>query len=183
MMQQTYLISSISFLVGNAALGRFEILTLTGSYTISDNGGIKSRTGGLSVSLASPDGRVIGGGVAGLLMAASPVQSSWELVPNGFKMQKRKQNTEPRASPTIQFAPATVTAAIPISQAAPENHVYPMPTSQLPAQNQGEAENSLSNKDHPNSASTDTSDWNGSGPSSDQRPSPDINISIPFEEH
>lgn len=54
--------------------GRFEILTLTGSYTVSDNGGIKSRSGGLSVSLASPDGRVIGGGVAGLLMAASPIQ-------------------------------------------------------------------------------------------------------------
>ncbi|KAL0410037.1 UNVERIFIED_CONTAM: AT-hook motif nuclear-localized protein 1 [Sesamum latifolium] len=164
--------------------GRFEILTLTGSYMISENGGIKSRTGGLSVSLASPDGRVIGGGVAGLLMAASPVQIVFgSFVPNGFKMQRRKQNTEPKASPTIQFAPATVTAAIPISQAAPENHVYPMPTSQLPAQNQGEADNSLSNKDHPNSASTDTSDWNGSGPSSDQRPYPDINISIPFEEH
>lgn len=54
--------------------GRFEILTLTGSYTVSENGGMKSRTGGLSVSLASPDGRVIGGGVAGLLMAASPIQ-------------------------------------------------------------------------------------------------------------
>ncbi|KAK4419315.1 AT-hook motif nuclear-localized protein 1 [Sesamum alatum] len=164
--------------------GRFEILTLTGSYTISDNGGIKSRTGGLSVSLASPDGRVIGGGVAGLLMAASPVQIVvGSFLPNGFKMQKRKYNTEPRTSPTVPFAPATVTAAIPISQAAPENHVYQMPTSQLPAQNQGEADNSLSNKDHPNSASTDTSDWNGSRPSSDQRPSPDINISLPFEEH
>lgn len=54
--------------------GRFEILTLTGSYTIFENGGMKSRAGGLSVSLASPDGRVIGGGVAGLLMAASPIQ-------------------------------------------------------------------------------------------------------------
>lgn len=54
--------------------GRFEILSLTGSYTTSENGGIKGRTGGLSVSLAGPDGRVIGGGVAGLLMAASPIQ-------------------------------------------------------------------------------------------------------------
>lgn len=54
--------------------GRFEILTLSGSYTISDAGGMRSRTGGLSVSLTSPDGRVIGGGVAGLLMAASPIQ-------------------------------------------------------------------------------------------------------------
>ncbi|PKU60053.1 Putative DNA-binding protein ESCAROLA [Dendrobium catenatum] len=34
----------------------------------------RSRTGGLSISLAGPDGRVLGGGVAGLLTAASPVQ-------------------------------------------------------------------------------------------------------------
>lgn len=54
--------------------GRFEILSLTGSFTICENGGVKSRTGGLSVSLAGPDGRVIGGGIAGLLMAASPIQ-------------------------------------------------------------------------------------------------------------
>ncbi|KAK6140020.1 hypothetical protein DH2020_026236 [Rehmannia glutinosa] len=125
--------------------GRFEILSLTGSYTICDSGGIKSRTGGLSVTLASPDGRVIGGCLAGSLMAANP----------------------------IQFAPDTVTAAIPISQAAPESNIYPMLNPQLPVQSQ----------DNPNSASTDTSDWNGSGPSSDQRPSPDINISIPIEEH
>lgn len=42
---------------------------------MNDNGsGIRSRNGGLSVSLAGPDGRVIGGGVAGLLIAASPIQ-------------------------------------------------------------------------------------------------------------
>ena len=40
----------------------------------SDSGGTRSRSGGMSVSLASPDGRVVGGGVAGLLVAASPVQ-------------------------------------------------------------------------------------------------------------
>ena len=38
--------------------------------------GTRSRSGGMSVSLASPDGRVVGGGVAGLLVAASPVQVS-----------------------------------------------------------------------------------------------------------
>lgn len=54
--------------------GRFEILCLSGSYLLSANGGSHSRTGGLSVSLASPDGRVIGGGVGGVLIAASPVQ-------------------------------------------------------------------------------------------------------------
>lgn len=41
---------------------------------VTDNGGSRSRTGGLSISLAGPDGRVIGGGVAGLLKAATPVQ-------------------------------------------------------------------------------------------------------------
>lgn len=53
--------------------GRFEILSLSGSFLLSESGGQRSRTGGLSVSLAGPDGRVLGG-VAGLLIAASPVQ-------------------------------------------------------------------------------------------------------------
>ena len=54
--------------------GRFEILSLSGSFLLSDNGGQRSRAGGLSVSLSGPDGRVLGGGVAGLLTASSPVQ-------------------------------------------------------------------------------------------------------------
>lgn len=54
--------------------GRYEIISLSGSFFISDNSGSRSRIGGLSVSLAGPDGRVLGGGVAGMLMAASPVQ-------------------------------------------------------------------------------------------------------------
>ncbi|PSS24291.1 AT-hook motif nuclear-localized protein [Actinidia chinensis var. chinensis] len=54
--------------------GRFEIICLSGSYLVTDNGGPRGRTGGLSVLLASPDGRVIGGGVGGVLLAASPVQ-------------------------------------------------------------------------------------------------------------
>ncbi|KAI3940118.1 hypothetical protein MKX01_027131 [Papaver californicum] len=54
--------------------GRFEILSLSGSFLLSESGGQRSRTGGLSVSLAGPDGRVLGGSVAGLLTAASPVQ-------------------------------------------------------------------------------------------------------------
>jgi hypothetical protein len=54
--------------------GRFEILSLSGSFLLSENAGQRSRTGGLSVSLSGPDGRVLGGGVAGLLTAASPVQ-------------------------------------------------------------------------------------------------------------
>lgn len=47
---------------------------------LTEIAGSRNRTGGLSVSLASPDGRVIGGGVGGMLIAAGPVQvavSSW----------------------------------------------------------------------------------------------------------
>ena len=54
--------------------GRFEILSLTGSFMPTFSGGTKSRSGGMSVSLAGPDGRVFGGGLAGLLVAAGPVQ-------------------------------------------------------------------------------------------------------------
>ena len=54
--------------------GSFEILSLAGSYLLSESSGMSSRTGGLSVSLSGPDGRVLGGAVAGPLTAASPVQ-------------------------------------------------------------------------------------------------------------
>lgn len=40
----------------------------------TDDGVTRSRHGGISVSLASPDGRVVGGSLAGLLVAAGPVQ-------------------------------------------------------------------------------------------------------------
>ncbi|XP_077209798.1 AT-hook motif nuclear-localized protein 10-like isoform X2 [Tasmannia lanceolata] len=73
--------------------GRFEILSLSGSFLLSESGGQRSRTGGLSVSLAGPDGRVLGGGVAGLLTAASPVQ----VVVGSFIAdgQKEKKSTNP----------------------------------------------------------------------------------------
>lgn len=54
--------------------GRFEILALSISYIVSTDGSFRNRTGNLSVSLASPDGRVIGGAIGGPLIAASPVQ-------------------------------------------------------------------------------------------------------------
>ncbi|KAL8139092.1 hypothetical protein V2J09_005093 [Rumex salicifolius] len=54
--------------------GRFDILHMSGSLVVTGNDGSHSRSGGLSISLVSPDGRVIGGGVGGMLIAASPVQ-------------------------------------------------------------------------------------------------------------
>ncbi|KAK4795372.1 hypothetical protein SAY86_013366 [Trapa natans] len=54
--------------------GRYEILSLTGSFMLSESEGQRSRSGGLNISLSGTDGRVLGGGVAGLLTAASLVQ-------------------------------------------------------------------------------------------------------------
>ncbi|XP_065853980.1 AT-hook motif nuclear-localized protein 14 isoform X2 [Euphorbia lathyris] len=51
--------------------GRFEIISLSGSYVRTDIGG---RTGGLSICLSNTDGQIIGGGVGGPLTAGGPVQ-------------------------------------------------------------------------------------------------------------
>ncbi|XP_060192335.1 AT-hook motif nuclear-localized protein 10-like [Lycium barbarum] len=66
--------------------GQFEILSLSG-YFLSESGGERSRTGGLSVLLAGPDGHVLGGGVAGVLTAASAVQ----VIVGSFGMEGQKQ--------------------------------------------------------------------------------------------
>jgi len=67
-------IPKICWNIFGTSQGRFEILSLTGSYMPTENGFTKSRSGGMSISLAGPDGRVMGGGLAGLLVAAGPVQ-------------------------------------------------------------------------------------------------------------
>ncbi|EYU41196.1 hypothetical protein ABFS82_03G004000 [Erythranthe guttata] len=72
--------------------GRFDILSLSGSFMLSQVGGQKRRTGGLSVSLAGPDGSVLGGSVAGLLIAATPTQVIvGSFLPDGHKEGGRKK--------------------------------------------------------------------------------------------
>ncbi|XP_059449965.1 AT-hook motif nuclear-localized protein 6 [Corylus avellana] len=86
--------------------GRFEILSLSGSFMPTNNGGTKSRSGGMSVSLAGPDGRVVGGGLAGLLVAAGPVQLVvGSFLPGHQQEQKpKKHRIEPTF--TMTFTPA-----------------------------------------------------------------------------
>ncbi|URD99616.1 AT hook motif domain containing protein [Musa troglodytarum] len=54
--------------------GHYQILCLSGSYMASDADGSLGRSGWLNISLFALDGRVIGGSVAGPLLASSPVQ-------------------------------------------------------------------------------------------------------------
>ncbi|XP_022945167.1 AT-hook motif nuclear-localized protein 6-like [Cucurbita moschata] len=83
--------------------GCFEILTLTGSFMPTQNGATKSRCGGMSVSLAGQDGRVVGGGLAGLLVAAGPVQVVvGSFLPGHQQEQKPKK---PRNEATTIFFP------------------------------------------------------------------------------
>nr|XP_009392631.1 PREDICTED: AT-hook motif nuclear-localized protein 10-like [Musa acuminata subsp. malaccensis] len=54
--------------------GRFEILSLSGSFVHNRTDGASMKMGGLSICLSGTDGRVVGGGVKGPLLAAEPVQ-------------------------------------------------------------------------------------------------------------
>ncbi|QHO14113.1 hypothetical protein HN873_053354 [Arachis hypogaea] len=89
--------------------GRFEILSLSGSYMPTENGFTRSRSGGMSVSLAGPDGRVMGGGLAGLLVAAGPVQVVVGSFIPGHQLEhkQKKQRVEHHISSTIS-APLNV---------------------------------------------------------------------------
>ncbi|KAL1568979.1 AT-hook motif nuclear-localized protein 1 [Salvia divinorum] len=102
--------------------GRFEILSLTGSFMPSETGGMRNRSGGMSVSLASPDGRVVGGGVAGLLVAASPVQI---VVGSFLAGNQLEQTTKKQKSDSLAIIP---TAAIPISSAGMEDTYHTSPS-------------------------------------------------------
>ncbi|KAG6640494.1 AT-hook motif nuclear-localized protein 1-like [Carya illinoinensis] len=164
--------------------GRFEILSLSGSFTVTDNGGTRGRTGGLSVSLAGPDGRVIGGGIAGLLMAAGPIQMVvGSFMPNGYKTHKRKHHREQTMmSPVSSCDPDMVTDALPLSQLPkPEDQTMCAPT-QLQGQNKAKADNYRSDDKLKNPNGTpDSAGWNRSEPTSEQGPSPDINVSASGE--
>ncbi|XP_076911485.1 AT-hook motif nuclear-localized protein 10-like isoform X2 [Bidens hawaiensis] len=54
--------------------GRFDILSLSGSFVPTEVHGQRTRTGGLSITLSGSGDQVFGGVVAGLLTAATPVQ-------------------------------------------------------------------------------------------------------------
>ncbi|KAJ0530570.1 putative AT-hook motif nuclear-localized protein [Helianthus annuus] len=55
--------------------GRFEIISLSGSFTPGEFGGLSSCETNMSVTLSSPDGRVVGGQLGGVLTTAGPVQA------------------------------------------------------------------------------------------------------------
>ncbi|GMJ06577.1 hypothetical protein HRI_004326900 [Hibiscus trionum] len=97
--------------------GRFEILSMSGSFMPTSNGVTKSRSGGMSISLAGPDGRVLGGGLAGLLIAAGPVQVVVGSFIPGYQQEQnhKKQRTEPAAAVVSHVTLPTMPAEVKVS--------------------------------------------------------------------
>ncbi|KAG4117160.1 hypothetical protein ERO13_D12G211600v2 [Gossypium hirsutum] len=114
--------------------GRFEIISLSGSFLLSENNGSHSRSGGLSVSLAGSDGRVLGGGVAGMLHAASPVQVIvGSFIADGKKQSQDASKTGPSSmltSSMLNFGAPELTGSPPSqggsSESSDENGGSPL---------------------------------------------------------
>ncbi|KAF3501136.1 hypothetical protein F2Q69_00040013 [Brassica cretica] len=81
--------------------GRFEILSLSGSFMPTDNGGTKGRSGGMSISLAGPNGKIVGGGLAGMLIAAGPVQ----VIMGSFIVMHQAEQTQKKKPRIMEASP------------------------------------------------------------------------------
>ncbi|XP_057449687.1 AT-hook motif nuclear-localized protein 8-like [Lotus japonicus] len=103
--------------------GQFEIIYLSGAELLSENSTGSNRMGGLSVNLAGPDGRILGGRVVGMLTAASAVQVIvGSFIADGKKSNSSNLKSGPPSMPSSQ----TLTFGSPVTPASP-------PTSQGPS--------------------------------------------------
>ncbi|KAL5062172.1 hypothetical protein RYX36_023909 [Vicia faba] len=159
--------------------GRFEILSLAGSFMPTDNQGTRSRAGGMSVSLASPDGRVVGGGVAGVLIAATPVQVVvGSFLPSGQDQKLKKPKS-------ADYAAATFTRATEVSAEPPPAQTFDAEKEDIlrdsggrALQNIGALNSSLTSPPPPTAFRREN--WVNMHAMPDTRKSPtDINISLP----
>ncbi|KAE8037504.1 hypothetical protein FH972_010090 [Carpinus fangiana] len=110
--------------------GRFEILSLSGSFTFSETGGTRRMNGMLSISLARPNGNVFGGAVVGALIAAEPIQ----LIVGNFnenisKKIKRRPSAESSTAAGIPCVSDSVRAPSHISYMADGDDNCTTPTS------------------------------------------------------
>ncbi|CAM0144927.1 unnamed protein product [Urochloa decumbens] len=84
--------------------GFYEILSLTGSYNLAEGSQGGQQSGGLSVTLCSPERNVIGGVLAGPLIAASTVQ----VVLGSFHQGGSKSKSK-KAAKQAAFSPESLT--------------------------------------------------------------------------
>ncbi|CAA2999549.1 AT-hook motif nuclear-localized 9-like [Olea europaea subsp. europaea] len=140
--------------------GRFEIVTLTGSYTYNEMGGVRRKVALLSVQLATPEGRLFGGRVAGLLIAAGPTQ----LVIAAFKQNmgeklKRRYLVEP---PRPNNGVAATTLPMENKLFVSEENLITTTPAMAPTI---DAADNIINGPDPNHTSIQPFDWNSTRPS------------------
>ncbi|KAE9595533.1 hypothetical protein Lal_00030721 [Lupinus albus] len=107
--------------------GNFEILCLSGSYLLTDGGGgSHNRTGGLSISLASPDGRVIGGGIGGVLIASSQVQVILgSFIWSGSKAKKMRKEASEGTEVAMESDQQAVHNPVAVNSMSPSRNFTP----------------------------------------------------------
>ncbi|ONI01035.1 hypothetical protein PRUPE_6G117900 [Prunus persica] len=103
--------------------GRFQILTLSGSFVYDATQNRRGKNGMLSVALCHPDGNIFGGAVAGALIAAEPVQiiaTSFlqETSSNTSKELKRRHSAESSTS-TSMLGNSSCLAMVPLLMPPP----------------------------------------------------------------
>ncbi|OIV92818.1 hypothetical protein TanjilG_00952 [Lupinus angustifolius] len=96
--------------------GLYEIISLSGSTPLSEKSSSGyGKTDGLSVSLAGPDGRVLGGLVAGMLKAASQVQV---IVGSFIAEHKKSSSNNLKSGPPVP-SPQMLSFGVPATPTSP----------------------------------------------------------------
>nr|GEX40285.1 AT-hook motif nuclear-localized protein 1-like [Tanacetum cinerariifolium] len=151
--------------------GRFEILSLSGSFTPGESGGVTSREGGMSIALSSPDGRVVGGLLGGILTAAGPVQvvvaSFLPEAGNPMGPKPRRQNND------MQLLTTTEDPTIPRTRKEEQQNFNEQSQESTPTENTSSAPPPAppQNYQHENHAAMSTMhDW--------RRTTTDMNVSL-----
>lgn len=148
--------------------GRFDIVSLSGSFLLMENNGAR-RAGGLSISLAGPDGRVVGGVVAGMLMAASPVQ----VIAGSFILDSKKGQGKPE-NPVSSSGLPHVAASGHLGA----KHGGPGSSPFNPSSG-ASAINSVGQQSTQNLSAFQSMGWRGSHSMGEQRHTTNVNISLP----
>ncbi|KAG6763117.1 hypothetical protein POTOM_033652 [Populus tomentosa] len=181
-------------------VGPFEILSLSGSFTSSETGGSNRKIGMLSISLAKPDGRVFGGGVAGSLIAAGPIQlvRFWEphaifvliyqLIIASFKQNigkeiKRRQSADPPTAPSLLANSDMVRVPAQIAGTTGAEDNCTTPTSALSEPRNEEAGSTVISNQQANAGSQNSSGQNvlqSQQHIPDQTVPPDANVGDPW---
>ncbi|CAN0841301.1 AT-hook motif nuclear-localized protein 5 [Linum grandiflorum] len=126
--------------------GRFQILCLSGSYLVAEDGGPLDRTGGMSASLSTPDGHVIGGAI-GMLTAATLVQVViCSFVYGSTKKPERpvgrpKSDKSQRSNEKLAIAAPPDNAPPPSTTTTQEHHYTPSPMGVWPGSRSVELRN------------------------------------------